>query len=88
MLSIDGGIRTWAEKSFDLAQAGDTEQSRYAIFRAEAWLVKVLALEARDARPENAKLPVVRRRAQHRSPPEERREAKLNNTTLRTWQRS
>jgi hypothetical protein len=88
LVAAQTAARTWADKAFDLAQAGDTEQSRYAVFRAEAWLVKMLDLETRDASPPTAKLPVVRRRVQRRSPPEERREAKLNNATLRTWQRS
>jgi hypothetical protein len=79
--------REWADKALELGQAGDTEQARYARFRAEAWLVKMLAIEAQDGRLENDKLPIARPRAQRRSPPAERREAKLNNAALRTWPR-
>ena len=80
--------REWADKALVLGQAGDTDQARYARFRAEAWLVKMLAIEARDERLENDKLPIARPRAQRRPPPGERREAKLNNAALRTWPRS
>ncbi len=80
--------REWADKALALGQAGDTDQARYATFRAEAWLVKMLALEAQDSRLENDKLLIARPRAQRRSPPRERREAKLNNIALRTWPRS
>jgi hypothetical protein len=80
--------REWADKALVLGQAGDTDQARFARFRAEAWLVKMLAIEAQDGRLENDKLPIARPRAQRRSPPEERQEAKLNNAALRTWPRS
>ena len=79
--------REWADKALELGQAGDTEQARYARFHAEAWLVKMLALEAQDGRLKNDKLPIARPRAQRRSPPNERREAKLNNAALRIWPR-
>jgi hypothetical protein len=79
--------REWADKALVLGQAGDTDQARYARFRAEAWLVKMLTLEARDGRLESDKLPIARRRARRPSPPTERQEAKLNNAALRTWPR-
>jgi hypothetical protein len=82
------GAREWADKALALGQAGDTDQARYARFRAEAWLVKMLAIEAQDSRLQNDKLPIARPRAQRRSLPEERQEAKLNNAALRTWPRS
>jgi hypothetical protein len=82
------GAREWADKALVLGQAGDTDQARHARFRAEAWLVKMLAIEAQDGRLENDKLPIARPRAQRRSPPRERQEAKLNNAALRTWPRS
>jgi hypothetical protein len=80
--------RAWADKALDLGQASDTEQARYARFRAEASLVEMLALEAQEGRLKNDKLPIAPSRAQHRSPPRERRELKLNNAALRTWPRS
>jgi hypothetical protein len=80
--------REWADKALVLGQAGDTDQARYARFHAEAWLAKMLALEAQDGRLENDKLAIARPRAQHRAPPGERQEAKLNNAALRTWPRS
>jgi hypothetical protein len=79
--------REWANKALDLGQAGDTEQARYATLRAEASLVKMLALEAQEGRLENDKLPIACSRAQRRSPPRERRELKLNNAALRSWPR-
>src|SRR3984957_767604 len=51
--------REWADKALDLGQAGDTEQARYARFRAEASLVKMLALEAQEGRLKNDKLPIA-----------------------------
>ena len=81
------GAREWADKALVLGQAGDTDQARYARSRAEAWLVKMLAIEAQDLRLENDKLPIARPLAQRRSPPAERREAKLNNAALRIWPR-
>jgi hypothetical protein len=80
--------REWADKALDLGQAGDTEQARYARFRAEASLVKMLALEAHEGRLNHDKLPIARSRAQRRSPPRERQEVKLNNAALRSWPRS
>jgi len=80
--------REWADKALDLGQAGDTEQARHARFRAEAWLVKMLALEAQDGRLGSDKVPIPRSRAQRRSPVDEQRSAKLNNAALRTWPRS
>jgi hypothetical protein len=44
-VDAQAAAREWADKALDLAQAGDTERARYAIFRAEACLVKMLALE-------------------------------------------
>ena len=82
------GAREWADKALVLGQAGDTDQARYARSRAEAWLVKMLAIEARDLRLENDKLTLARPGAQRRSSPRERPEAKLNNDALRTWPRS
>jgi hypothetical protein len=79
--------REWADKALLLGQAGDTDQARYARVRAEAWLVKMLALEAQIGRPENDKLPIARTRAQRRAPLGERRDAQLNNAALRTWPR-
>jgi hypothetical protein len=76
--------REWADKALDLGQAGDTDRARYARFRAEAWLVKMLAIEAQEARLENDRLPIARPRIQRRSPPNKRREAKLNSAALRT----
>jgi hypothetical protein len=76
--------RAWADKALHLGQAGDTEQARYARFRAEASLVEMLALEAQEGRLKNDKLPI----APSRSPPRERRELKLDNAALRTWPRS
>jgi hypothetical protein len=80
--------REWADKALDFGQAGDTEQARYASFRAEASLVKMLAIEAQERRLKNDKLPIARSRARRPSPPHERRQAKLNNAALRTWPRS
>jgi hypothetical protein len=80
--------REWADKALDFGQAGDTEQARYARFRAEAWLVKMIALEAQDGKLENVKLPLAHPRAQRRAPLEERRQANLNNAPLRAWPRS
>jgi hypothetical protein len=79
--------REWADKALLLGQAGDTDRARYARVRAEAWLVKMLALEAQNGRLENDKLPIARPRAQRRAPLGERRDAKLNNAALRTWPR-
>jgi hypothetical protein len=81
------GAREWADKALVLGQAGDTDQARYARFRAEAWLVKMLAIEAQIGTLENDKLPIARPRGQRHSPPRERQEAKLNNVALRTWPR-
>ena len=78
--------REWADKALELGQVGDTEQARYARFRAEAWLVKMLTLEAQDGRLENDTLPIARPRPQRRSLSGETREAQLNNA-LRTWPR-
>jgi hypothetical protein len=80
--------REWADKALVLGQAGDTEQSRHARLRAEAWLVKMLAIEVQDGRLENDKLPIARPRTQRRSPPAALQEPKLNNAALRTWPRS
>ena len=80
--------REWANRALDLGQAGDTEEARYARFRAEASLVKMLALEAQEGRFSNDKLPIACSRVQRRSPPRERREVKLNNAALRSWPRS
>jgi hypothetical protein len=80
--------REWADKALVLSQAGDTDRARYARFRAEAWLVKMLAIEAQDGRLESDKLPIARPRAQRRSPPAARHEPKLNNAALRPWPRS
>jgi hypothetical protein len=82
------GAREWADKALVLGQAGDTDQARYARFHAEAWLVKMLAIEAQDLRLANDKLPIARPGAQRRSSPRERPKAKLNNDALRTWPRS
>ena len=60
--------REWADKALLLGQAGDTDRARYARVRAEAWLVKMLALEAQIGRLRNDKLPIARPRAQRRSP--------------------
>ncbi len=79
--------REWADKALELGQIGDTEQARYARFRAEAWLVKMLAIEAEDGRRESQQLPNARPRAQRRLPPGENRDAILNNAALRTWPR-
>jgi hypothetical protein len=79
--------REWADKALLLGQAGDTDRARYARIRAEAWLVKMLALEAHNGRLENDKLPIARPRTQRRAPLGERRDAKLNNAALRTWPR-
>jgi hypothetical protein len=81
------GAREWADKALLLGQAGDTDQARYARFRAEAWLGKMLALEAQIGRLESDKLPIARPRGQRRAPLGERRDAKLNNAALRTWPR-
>ena len=80
--------REWADKALVLGQAGDTDQARHARFRAEAWLVKMLALEAQDGRFVSNKLPIARLGAPRRSPPKERRGATLNNAALRAWTRS
>jgi hypothetical protein len=80
--------RAWADKALVLAEGGDTEQGRYARFQAEAWLVRMLALEALVGKVGNKELPKARPRTQRRSAPAERREGKLNNSALRTWSRS
>jgi len=80
--------REWADKALVLAEAGDTDQARYARLQAEAWVVKMLALEAQGVRPENDKPPNARLRAQRRSFSAERQAGKLNNAALRTWSRS
>jgi hypothetical protein len=80
--------RAWADKALVLAQGGDTEQARYARLQAEAWLVKMLALETVVGKLENKELPKARPRIQRRSPLAERREGKLNNCALRAWSRS
>ena len=77
--------REWADKALTLGQAGDTDQSRHARLRAEAWLVKMLDIEAQDERLENGKLPITRpitrSSARRRAP----RAEGLNNDALRTW---
>ncbi len=79
--------REWADKALDLGQVGDTEEARHARFRAEAWLVKMLAIEAQDGARERHELPVARPRAQRPSLPGRSRKANLNNSALRTWPR-
>ena len=86
-VTAQAAAREWADKALDLGQVGDTEQARHARFRAEAWLGKMLAIEAQDGTRERHELPVARPRVQRRSPPGESREANLNNSALRTWPR-
>jgi hypothetical protein len=81
------GAREWADKALILGQAGDTDQARYARLRAEAWLVKMLAIEAKDLRLANDKLQIGRPGAQRRSSPRQRPEVKLNNDALGMWPR-
>src|ERR1700679_825969 len=59
--------REWADKALDLGQVGDTEQARHARFRAEAWLLKMLAIEAQDGSRERYELTVARPRARRPS---------------------
>jgi hypothetical protein len=87
-VAAQAGAREWADKALVLGQAGDTDQARHARSRAEAWLVKMLAIEAQDLRLENDKLPIARPGAQRRSSARESQEGKLNNAALRTWPRS
>ena len=86
-LTAQTAAREWADKALDLGQAGDTEQARDARFRAEAWLVKMLAIEAQDGTRERHELPVAGPRAQRSSLPGKSREANLNNSALRSWPR-
>ena len=86
LVAAQTAAREWADKALELGQVGDTEQARYARFRAEAWLVKMLALEAQNGRLQNDTFPIARPHPQRRSSSGENREAQLNNA-LRTWPR-
>jgi hypothetical protein len=86
-VTAQNAAREWADKALDLGQLGDTEQARHARFRAEAWLLKMLAIEAQDGMRERHELPVARPRAQRRSLPGKSREANPNNPALRSWPR-
>lgn len=88
--AAQAAAREWADKALVLGQAGDSDQARYARFRAEAWLVKMLTLEAQLGKLENGNLSTAGRprRAQRRPPFRERREATLNNAALSAWPRS
>ncbi len=86
-VTAQAAAREWADKALDLGQVGDTEQARHARFRAEAWVVKMLAIEAQDGTRERHELPVACSRAQRPSLPGKSREGKLNNSALRSWPR-